>query len=305
MRQLQRSAVAFAAGLVALACMGVAEAREGGVDPQREQGTQPEQQGAQKGEEGAQKQGQKPETNAGPYGAKHGLGAGISGQKQPFELGPLETKGMGAGLGQETGAEGTEQRAAPAPVPQYWLADASLFASNAGNTAQTIAHEQKYMVQAPEVLSNQAQFMLAATDRAISSLQALQSNAENVSPSAVTHIREAVNQLNAARAQATQTLEAAKEGRLGPENESTVRSAYEHIQSAEKAMQGAGRAYGVQVAIVPLRPFSSGRGFGAGIGGACVPHTQKAPEGGNKPPEGGTKAPEKAPEPAPAPNPTP
>lgn len=266
-----------------------------GVGGQGQQGAQGQQQGAQ-GQQGAQAQ-------------------GACGEKG-FSLGPLDTgamspeKGYGAGIGQgaESGEKGEQAQKAAALVPQYWIADASMFIANAGNAAQTLANEQSLGVQSPSVLGNQAQFLLAAVDRAVSSLQALQANAESTNPKAVSEIRAAVDQLSAAKGQAQQTLEAANAGTLGPNHQGTIRSAYDHLQAAERHLGTIGREYGAQgFTLAQGCVFRPGqRGLGAGIGGKGA--GQKAqPKGQEKgtpekpAPEKGAQPPEAQPQPPPAP----
>ncbi len=308
MRQLQRSAVTFGAAFALTALAGAAQARPGSGDAQP--AGQAEPQGNPQGVQGKQApQGETPSSNEATASAYGDARKGIGERGTLFVLGPLEPKGMGAGIGggcgQETGTEtqGSIEtgRATAAPVPQYWLADASLFAANARNAAQALASEQIVLVHAPGVLSNQAQFMIAATDRAISSLASLQAHAESARPAAVSGIVDAMNQLTAARAQETLALEATDQGTLGPGQESTVRSAYEHLQAAERSMTGVGRAYGAH-GFTQTTSYGLGRGFGAGIG--AVPGAQKAPEGTPKTPEATPKTPEPS-TPAPAPVPTP
>jgi len=314
MRHIQKAGVTLLAGLAGLALSGLAAAKEPdtappqGEPPQREQGASERSQNP-RSQQGGQ-QGMAPDYGTAHEGKQKGLGAGIGGGSQ-FVLGPLDTagaacggmgQGYGAGVGPsgETGVTGaTEQGKGSAPVPQYWLADASLFVANAGNAAQTLANEQNLGVQAPSVLGNQAQFLLAATDRAISSLTALQANAEATNPRAVAEIRAAMDQLTAAKGQAQQALDAANAGTFGPNQQATIRSTYEHLQAAEKQMAGVGRTYGTPgFTLVISRGFvPTGRGMGAGIGGAKAPSGEhKAPEAKPpeiKAPEQGTPAPEK------------
>jgi hypothetical protein len=259
-------------------------------------------------------QGEKPRAEE-QQGKQKGLGAGIQGQSESgggFVVGPLETgamgagQGYGAGIGQgEVTEPGRPSTSAPAPVPQYWLADASLFVANAGNAAQTLANEQTLGVQAPSVLGNQAQFLLASTDRALSSLQSLQANAEATNPKAVPEIRAAIEQLNAAKGQAQQVLEAANTGTLGPGHQSTIRSAYEHLQNAEREMGMVGKSYGAPGFTLANACAFHGRGMGAGIGGKPGGAQKPAEKGGEKPPapppEKAPPPPEKAPQPAPEP----
>ena len=308
MRQFHKAGVALLAGLAGLALGGVAQADNAPGAPQAD--TQADtQKSAQHSPEG------KPEAKKGakPESKPKALGAGIGGQESgaaTFVLGPLDTaegckgagmsQGYGAGVGPggEESPEGVEPgkpgASAPAPVPQYWLADASLFVANASNAAQTLANEQTLGVQAPSVLGNQAQFLLASTDRAISSLKALRASAEVTHPRALADIRGAMNELMAAKAQAKQALDAANEGTLGPGDEGALRSTYEHLQAAERDVQGAGRAIGAPgFTLASVCAFRGGRAMGAGIGGGKgAPATTPAPE---KEKEKVTPAPEPAP----------
>jgi hypothetical protein len=150
-------------------------------------------------------------------------------------------------------------------TPQHWIADAALFIGNASNTANVLGMEQQLDVASPQVLGNQAQFLLAATNRALSSLLALQQSAEGGKPGTVNDIRSAVGHLVAAQAQAAQVADAANAGIHGPAFDTTVRSAQNHLTAASRALLPIGRAYGAtQLAMSGSCPM---RAFGAGLGG--------------------------------------
>ncbi len=316
MRHFQKAGVAALAAFAGLALAGTAPAKEPEgtppqtEPPQREPGMQEQKPGSRA------PQGTAPEYGGPQEGKPKAFGAGIGGA--PFVLGPLETSGGACGAGQAYGAgvgpsgepevaASTEQEHGAAPVPQYWLADASLFAANASNAAQTLANEQSLGVQAPSVLGNQAQFLLAATERAITSLTALKANAEATNPRAVADIRAAMDQLTAAKGQAKQALDAANGGTFGPGHQATIRSTYDHLQAAERQLAAVGRTYGTPgFTLVISRGFvAPGRGMGAGIGGGAKgeakPPEHKSPETKSpemkppetKPAEPGTPAPEK------------
>jgi hypothetical protein len=153
-------------------------------------------------------------------------------------------------------------------TPQHWIADAALFIGNASNTANVLGMEQQLDVASPQVLGNQAQFLLAATNRALSSLLALQQSAEGGKPGTVNDIRSAVGHLVAAQAQAAQVADAASAGIHGPAFDTTVRSAQNHLTAASRALLPIGRAYGAtQLAMSGSCPM---RAFGAGLGGQRV-----------------------------------
>lgn len=153
-------------------------------------------------------------------------------------------------------SEGKEQFGQSAPVPQYWIADASLFIVNAANTAAVLYKEQGLSVQEPMILGNQAEFLVEATDRALSSLEELLSNAEATNPDAVPSIRIAMAELTAAKAQAQAVADAANNGELGPTYVVTVRSALDHLKAAEDAMGDIAKDYRAGDLAI-----SSGRGF--------------------------------------------
>jgi hypothetical protein len=318
MRQLHKAGVALLAGLGGLALGGVAEADTPPGTPQTEAPYAPAGQQGAKPQQG--RQGTAADAAGSPENKPKGLGAGLGGQESEsttFVVGPLDTGGLcqgsgmsqgyGAGVGPsgegnaEGGGQGQPGASASAPVPQYWLADASLFVANARNAAQTLANEQALGVQAPSVLGNQAQFLLASTDRALSSLKALHASAEVTHPRALADIRSAMDELVAAKAQAKQAIEAANSGALGPGDQGTIRSTYEHLQAAERGVEGAGRAFGAQ--RFTLASGYGGRAMGAGIGGG-----KGTPGATQPPPKNGatTPVPEKgspgttAPEPAPS-----
>ena len=294
MRHFTKAGVALLAGLAALGC-GAAALADSPANPTPQHETQTpgaEPQGAQP----PQQQGKQEEKQKAP-GAQAACGG------QSFVLGPLDTgamsptQGYGAGIGPSEAAEpGRPGASTPAPIPQYWLADASLFVANAANTAQTLANEQALGVQSPSVLGNQAQFLLASTDRALSSLGALETNAEATNPRAVADIRAAMDHLVAAKGQAQQALDAANGGTIGPNHQATIRSAYDHLQTAERDMAAVGRNYGAPgFVLASACNFRGGRALGAGIGAKAAPAPPKAPEKAGEPAEKG--APEKGAQP--------
>jgi hypothetical protein len=155
-----------------------------------------------------------------------------------------------------------------APVPQYWLADATLFIGSAANAAHVLGVEEGMNLQAPQVLGDQTAFLLAATSRALASLMQLQQHAQSQDPSAVPSLRTAVGQLIAARASATQAADAVNAGILGPTFTTNVRAVQGHLAAAEREMQNAGRAFGAQqLAASGVCSANRGAAFGAGVGG--------------------------------------
>jgi hypothetical protein len=203
---------------------------------------------------------------------------------------------QGAQQGMQQGSQGAMigqvKQSSAAPVPQYWLADASLFLSAAGTAAQTISNEQSLGIQAPNVLGNQTQFMQAAINRALSSLSALQAHAEQQNPKAVPDILLASAQLQAAQAQLAQG-QGGEQGSLGPQYENKLRTAFSHLAQAEKAMQNVGRQYGAQqYAVAATCTFNRGIGghaFGAGIGGKKVAPAQPKTDQGAQPKDQGVQ----------------
>jgi hypothetical protein len=135
------------------------------------------------------------------------------------------------------------ERAEPAPVPQYWIADASLFIVNAANTAAVLEKEQTLSVQEPMILGNQAEFLVDSVDRALESLDELLENAQDTNPEAVPEIRDAIAELIAAQSQARSVAEAARRGELGPTYDVTVRAALEHLKDAEDLMSDIAKEY--------------------------------------------------------------
>lgn len=147
---------------------------------------------------------------------------------------------------QQTGERafaGGRQALQSAPVPQYWIADASLFIANAANTAAVLQREQQLSVQEPSILGNQALFMVDATDRALESLDELLLNAQDTNPEAIPAIRDTMAELTAARAQAQNVADAAARGELGPTFEVTVESTLNHMREAERAMNEVAQEY--------------------------------------------------------------
>lgn len=253
-------------------------------EEQRGQGQQPQQQ-QQQPQQGRGRDCPACEKEAGYQGAS---------QQGKYEW----NADLGKGEGQSPQAQGG------ASIPQYWIADASLFIGNAANTAQTLAMEQGLNVASPEVLGNQAQFLVTAVNRALASLNELQQSAEASNPGAVSEIRSAIGHLVAAQAQAAQLADAANSGGLGPKFETAMRSTFNHLASAERGMNAVGRAYG-QPALAGVTTCQT-RAFGAGLGaqrgqkkgGEQAPSkgVDQQHKGGDQPQKG---EPQKAPEQAP------
>lgn len=239
-------------------------------------------------------------------GQQRGAALGVS-QAQPYVLGPLGGERGSASMMGEGGAVygGLGAGIAPAqgggitvPLPQYWLADAALFAGNAASTANVLSLEHNLAVPAPAVLGDQAQFLIAATNRALTSLIALQQNAEASNPAAVAEIRNAVGQLVAAQGAANQVADAASSGVTGPGFEATARAALQHLTAAERAMAGIGRAYNAP-ALASIGSCSMrGAALGAGLG-----PTRKTP--GSQSPSKQSSPPSQQPSPSPSPQPSP
>jgi hypothetical protein len=237
---------------------------------------------AQVGEQGNRpRQQEQPEQQQQQPGADEDTGSQIGGAQK----GAYGKQAQGPGIASSVGA----------PAPQFWLADATLFIGNAANAAHILSMEGAMNIQAPAVLNDQAAFLLAATNRGLSSLTELQQNAEINDPSAVSAIRAAVGQMVAAKATATQAAEAVRAGMLGPTFETNIRAALSHLAGAERAMQSVSRTYGVpQLASAGV--CSAGRAaqaFGAGLrgkgisprGGAVKPQPGKSQPPAAKPPQ--------------------
>lgn len=168
---------------------------------------------------------------------------------------------FGAGMGPTGAAASTG-----APVPQYWIADTSVFINSARGAAKALQLEQSINVSAPNVLGNQAQFVLATIGRALTSLGALSQNAQATKPSAIASIRSVVGELVAAQAQASQVLDAASSGVFGPAYNVTAQSAATHLAAAERGMLNVADAYGAR--LFALGPTGGGGGGRAGAAAA-------------------------------------
>jgi len=217
------------------------------------------------------------------------FGLGLAGAPALAQTGP------GADPSHRGGAQHTDTSEAPGPepgavqpgaisesassvTPQFWIADAALFVSNAANTAHTMAAEQQLNVQAPAVAQSQADFLKGSTSRALASVKALQQHAEGNNPAAAAEIVGVIGQLVAAESQAEQAQQSAASGALGPTYEATVRSTFDHLQSADKALRGIARSYGSQnLALVGT--CSMNRAFGAGLGRAPAATKPATPSG--------------------------
>jgi hypothetical protein len=171
------------------------------------------------------------------------------------------------GFGQGTyGENGHGGQGADAVVPQYWLADASLFIGNAARAADVLSMEEILSVPAPQILGNQAQVLIESTNIALARLAALQQIALATNPAALPAIRAAAGQVTAARMQAMQVARAAGSGVIGPAFGVPVRSALAHLLAAEQAMIEAGQAYGAPA--LATAGACSGEGAEAGNLGA-------------------------------------
>lgn len=193
----------------------------------------------------------------GNVGMQGGQGQGMGGQAMGGQAMGGQAGGgslgiQGAGIGGVGGGQGFV-----APVPQYWLADASIFIRNAANTARTMSKEQSLNVQAPQIIGSQAQFLVNSAGRALADLNGLLQNANATNPQAVPRIRRAMAELVAAQAQAHQVFVTASQGALGPTYSVTVTAALGHLQAAEREIAAITRAYG------------AGFGTGLGIGGGA------------------------------------
>jgi hypothetical protein len=249
----------------------------------KEQGADQQQAPTQPGWTGKQGTRESPGMGQGEKGQQQGAVAqgepqcGAA-QGEPYTLGALNKEsaappaGFGAGLSPIAGG------GVGAPLPQYWLADAALFTGNAANAANVLSLEHGLAVPAPAVLGDQAQFLIAATNRALTSLNALQQNAESSNAAAVADIRNAVGQLTAAQGAANQVADAAASGVVGPGFEATTRAALQHLNAAQKSMASIGRAYNAP-ALASIASCPT-RAFGAGLG-----PTHKAPAPKIAPPE--------------------
>jgi hypothetical protein len=190
---------------------------------------QPNQQG-QYGQQGLQSQ----QGMQGQQGMQNQQGMQAQGMQR------LEQTGLqGAGIGGVGG-----QQSFVAPVPQYWVSDASIFIRNAANTARTMTREQSLNVQAPQVIGSQAQFIVNSTGRALADLNGLLQNAEATNPSAVPQIRQAMAELVAAQTQAHQVFQQASQGDLAPGYAATLQTALTHLQASERQLGQIWQAYG-------------------------------------------------------------
>lgn len=130
-----------------------------------------------------------------------------------------------------------------APVPQYWVADAIIFTSNAARTAAVMIAEGNVNVIAPQIIGNQAAFLRVAIARAVSDLQALEANANLTNPPAVPVIRGALGHLFAAQAQANALSETAAVGGLGPTYQVTLQATLSHLRIADGMIRNITRIY--------------------------------------------------------------
>ncbi|APR84805.1 Hypothetical protein A7982_10154 [Minicystis rosea] len=286
-------ATQYKKGAFALAlCMGLTAATALAEDvqdaSQSKQGAEQKQPGAQN-QPGTQQYGSSQyQSNQPGFGGQQGqFGAGINPQcpgcgaqqnapgwgGQQYGGQQYGAQQYGSGMGQ-SGMQG-----AMASAPQAWIADAALFIGNAANTAHVLGVEQGLHAHAPQILGNQAQFLTTATNRALTSLIALQQNAEATNPSAVPEIRSAVGHLVAAQAQAAQVADAANAGVLGPTFDTAVRATLGHLAAADRSVSAIGRAYGAPQ-LAQAGSACPMRAFGAGLGGQGP--RSRAPQGGVK-----------------------
>ncbi len=197
---------------------------------------------AQQGQQGQQQQGQQQQ-----------------GQQQQGQQQGQQQQGQQQLSQQASQAVDPDQQSQTAAVPQYWVADAAIFISNGFNTAAVMNAEGQLNVQAPNILSSQAQYMVRCSERALQDMGALQQNSLETNPAALPAIRYIIGQLQAARAQAEMAAQTTSEGQLGPTYEATVQSAMSHFATALQALSSVGQAYGApQLASLP--PFGGQQG---------------------------------------------
>jgi hypothetical protein len=147
-------------------------------------------------------------------------------------------------------------------VPQYWIADASIFVANAYDTTGVMEKEGRFNVQAPGILTQQSQYVLNCVSRALQDMGALQENSLATNPQALPAIRYIIGQLEAAQAQARMAAQTTSQGQLGPTYQVSVQSAMAHLGHALKALPAVGQSYGAsQLAGFP--PFSGQRAVSA------------------------------------------
>lgn len=166
-------------------------------------------------------------------------------QQPPAEEVTPEQEQPAPDNGQE---QADETRAA---IPQYWIANASLYIANAANVAHILIAEQEVSVQEPEILGEQAQLMNTAINRAMENLQTLEQDALTTKPSAVPDIRNILGQLTVAQVQASVIANAASDGQLGPVFEATLRSLQQHLRQAQQAMKSVADKYGAGDLVLP------------------------------------------------------
>lgn len=174
------------------------------------------------------------------------LGLGSTSAIAPAQIGGPHMAGMGP-AGVANAARPPMAISVPpinaAPVPEYWLADASIFLGNAAETASIMAREGAVNVEAPAFIGNQARYAVASAQRALIDLQALLNNAYRTNPSAVPSIRMAIAELVAALAQTHVVLDASMRGLMGPIFETSVSAAVAHLTAANRELPRIAEAY--------------------------------------------------------------
>jgi hypothetical protein len=156
-----------------------------------------------------------------------------------------------------------------APVPQYWITDASIFIQTAMNMVQGMLVEAQLNVIDPAVTGNQARFTTNSIGRAQSDLNDLLQNALDANPSAVAPLVNSIAYLTAASAQAHRASQVSNTGQLGPTYKVTLRSALNFLNEVSGELQTVATNYDATQYLVSTNAGGSGGAGGAGASCVC------------------------------------
>lgn len=130
-----------------------------------------------------------------------------------------------------------------AGVPQYCIGDAQIFVGTAASTARVLIQEQELTVEDPKVIGDQAQFLTAATDRALDDARTLERNAIDMNAQAVAPLRSVIAKLVAAQALTGELTRYAKNGQPEPAYPVTLKEALADLDAAGATLTAIAHRY--------------------------------------------------------------
>lgn len=133
-----------------------------------------------------------------------------------------------------------------APSAEYWVADASLFIRSATNATEIMQNYPQLDTISAEVISDQAQFLTGAIDRARQDLQQLQSQAQTQMPEALAPLEQSLSQLEQSYQQAESLSQSAMAGQLDTSLAQTIAQTRSALNGAQQSLDEVARAIGAE-----------------------------------------------------------